>query len=384
MLVKQDNKKIWITKRSNFAIADMVDQRRRYIAYSPVQLPKAIKNQVEIDGMKIANIRDGVGIMESFLWLQKELDAGKTQTEVSYSEQLIKIKAKQKEFLGLSFHTIAGFGSNGAIIHYSANRQTDKQITKDNLFLVDCGAQFPGGSTDITRTMHFGEPTEKMKKMYTLVMKGSIGLASAVFVEGTYGYQIEHHARQPLNERGLNYNHGTGHGIGSYLSIHEGPGSIGTRYAPYHEWMRIGFVFSDEPGYYETGEFGIRLETDMIVTEANTTYHFGSKKYLTFEMLTLVPFQKKMIVESLLTDKEIDWLNAYNLRIRDVMGKEIQDQMKSRPELNELYDHMRQQTVPINKDKPVKPTNAADGGHQNNLVHVMLATFASVMMAMKL
>lgn len=350
-MANASKQRIWITTKASVFIAASIPKEKLTIKDSPIQLPKAKKNAVELEGMRIANIRDGIAIMEFFIWLQKEVAAGKTVNELSAQTKLKYFKSKQKNYVSLSFGTIAGFGSNGAIIHYKANKFTNKQITDKSLFLLDSGAQFPEGSTDITRTIHLGTPTDFQKEAYTLVLKGAIGLARITFPAGTYGRNVDVLAREHLWRRGLGYRHGTGHGIGSFLSIHEGPGRINTgRMASSEATLQEGMVFSDEPGYYESGDFGIRLETAIVVKPATLKYK-NYKKFYEFDVLTLVPFEKKLIDVDLLDESEIDWLNTYNKRIRDVMGKEIKNQGKQ-----EVYDYMMSLTEHI-----TKPSHTSSG-----------------------
>jgi len=341
-LVNKDSKTIWIPKKSaSYFLIQDIPEKRRYMAYSPIQLPKAMKNEVELEGMKKANVHDGIAIMEFFIWMQEQLDAGKKVTELSAMKKLKEFKSQQPDFFDLSFGTIAGYGPNGAIIHYKATKETDRQIGKDSLFLLDSGAQFPFGSTDITRTVCFGTPTAKMKETFTYVLQGSISLASVIFPRGTYGVNIDVLARQWMWEKGLNYRHGTGHGIGHFLSIHEGPAGIGGGKGGYYQTsLYNGMVFSDEPGYYESGEFGIRLETAIVVRETDTKYMFGGKKYLTFEAITWVPFQTKLIDYELLTRKQVNWLNAYNKKIREIVGPVIKQQGKDK-----VYKYMMDETA---------------------------------------
>jgi len=249
----------------------------------------------------------------------------------------------------MSFGPIAGFGSNAAIIHYRANNITDRQITDKSTFLLDCGSQFYEGSTDITRTVHLGKPTAFQKETYTLVLQGAIGLANVKFPAGTYGRNIDVLARKALWDRGLGYKHGTGHGIGSFLSIHEGPSGIGTGRSPASDvTLQAGMVFSDEPGYYKNGEFGIRLETAIAVQPVELKYHnMKFKTFYGFEVLTLVPFDRNLINVEMLSQSELDWLNSYNKKIRDVMGKEI----KSQGDKNDVHEYMMDLTEPFTKEK---------------------------------
>lgn len=341
------NGTIWVPPKSSVFIGSKIPEEQRHVEYSPIQLPKARKNRVEIEGMKIANIKDGIAIMEYFVWLKKQIAEKKKVTEITGAEKLREFKSKQANYVSLSFGTISGFGANGAIIHYRADQHTDATITDKSLYLLDSGAQFHEGSTDITRTIHLGTPTEKQKEMYTYVLKGAIALARATFPFGTYGRNIDVYARQFLWNNGLNYRHGTGHGIGSFLSIHEGPGRInngrtGLSESPLYK----GMVFSDEPGYYQYGEYGIRLETAICVNEKETKYRMGNQSFLGFHLLTWVPFEKKLINIDMLTEVEIAWLNNYNKEIRHIMGTEFKKQGKT-----EVYNYMMELTEPFKKQQ---------------------------------
>uniref|UniRef100_A0A7M5X5T1 Uncharacterized protein n=2 Tax=Clytia hemisphaerica TaxID=252671 RepID=A0A7M5X5T1_9CNID len=348
-MTQSSNKSILITGRTSVFIASSIPEAQQAIKDSPIQLPKAKKNAVELEGMRIANIRDGVSIMQFFLWLKKEVGAGRKVTELSASRKLEYFKSLQKNYVSMSFSPIAGFGSNAAIIHYRANNITDRQITDKSTFLLDCGSQFYEGSTDITRTVHLGKPTAFQKETYTLVLQGAIGLANVKFPAGTYGRNIDVLARKALWDRGLGYKHGTGHGIGSFLSIHEGPGRINTgRTGASETTLWTGMVFSDEPGYYKNGEFGIRLETAIVVQPVELKYHnMKFKTFYGFEVLTLVPFDRNLINVEMLSQSELDWLNSYNKKIRDVMGKEI----KSQGDKNDVYEYMMDLTELFTKEK---------------------------------
>ncbi|XP_047139495.1 uncharacterized protein LOC100202963 isoform X1 [Hydra vulgaris] len=338
-LARENNDSIWITPDTSMFIASNIPGELQFVKDSPIQLPKAKKNAVELEGMRSANIKDGIAIMEYFVWLEKQVSKGEDVTEMSGADQLRYFKSKQDKYYDLSFATTSAYGPHGAIIHYKSEVETNIPIKSDSLYLLDSGAHFYDGSTDITRTIHLGTPTEKHKEMFTHVLKGAIGLASAVFPKTTYGTNIEVYARDSLWKQGLDYTHGTGHGIGSFLSIHEGPSSISggkTRdgEVPFSE----GMVFSDEPGYYQPGEFGIRLETAIVVKEKKLKY--GS--FLGFDVLTWIPFDRKLINTEMLNKNELAWLNVYYSDIRRIMGPRLKEQNK-----NEVYDYMIKQTEPF-------------------------------------
>ncbi|KAI9882711.1 MAG: TATA-box-binding protein [Watsoniomyces obsoletus] len=283
---------------------------------SPVAHGKSVKNDVEIAGMKACHIRDGASLIEYFAWLEHELCVKKTKLdEVQGADKLEEIRSKKEHFMGLSFDTISSTGPNAAIIHYKPERNKCDTIDPAAVYLCDSGAQYLDGTTDTTRTLHFTQPTEMERKAYTLVLKGNIALDRAVFPRGTNGLSLDVLARQFLWEEGLDYRHGTGHGVGSYLNVHEGPIGIGTRLQYAETALSPGNVLSDEPGYYEDGRFGIRIENVVIVKEAKTTHQFGDLPYICFEHATMVPMCRNLIDEKLLTFVEKDWLNKYHAEV---------------------------------------------------------------------
>lgn len=283
---------------------------------SPIGDAKAVKNQTELSGMRQCHIRDGAALSQYFAWLEDELIIkGASLDEVQAADKLEKIRSKHKHFVGLSFDTISSTGANAAVIHYKPERGNCSIIDPAKIYLCDSGAQYLDGTTDTTRTLHFGEPTEMERKAYTLVLKGNIALDVAVFPKGTSGFALDTLARQFLWAEGLDYRHGTGHGVGSYLNVHEGPIGIGTRIQFSEVPLTPGNVISNEPGYYEDGAFGIRIENIIMVKEVETKHQFGEKSYLGFEHVTMVPYCRKLIDESLLTNCEKHWLNEYHAEI---------------------------------------------------------------------
>ncbi|KAI5259573.1 hypothetical protein E4T42_00099 [Aureobasidium subglaciale] len=279
---------------------------------------KAIKNETEMKGMRECHIRDGAALSEFFAWLEDQLINEKaTLDEVEAADKLESIRSKHKHFVGLSFDTISSTGANAAVIHYKPEPGACSVIDPKAVYLCDSGAQYYDGTTDTTRTMHFGEPTDMERKAYTLVLKGHIALDNVKFPKGTTGYAIDVLARQFLWAEGLDYRHGTGHGVGSFLNVHEGPIGIGTRVAYSEVPLAVGNVISNEPGYYEDGAFGVRIENMFMVTEKKTTHQFGDKPYLGFEHVTMTPMCKKLTDESLLSSAEKDWLNDYHAKVRN-------------------------------------------------------------------
>ncbi|PSS18702.1 hypothetical protein M430DRAFT_19300 [Amorphotheca resinae ATCC 22711] len=304
------NRTSWALKRSLGGEAK-VDEIR-----SPIGDAKAVKNETELEGMRACHIRDGAALIEYFAWLEHQLTVEKAVIdEVTAADKLEEFRSKHKHFVGLSFDTISSTGPNAAVIHYKPERGNCSVIDPNAVYLCDSGAQYLDGTTDTTRTLHFGEPTEMERKAYTLVLKGNIALDVAVFPKGTSGFALDTLARQFLWENGLDYRHGTGHGVGSYLNVHEGPIGIGTRIQYSEVPLTVGNVISNEPGYYEDGSFGIRIENIIMVKEVETEHKFGDKPYLGFEHVTMVPYCRRLIDESLLTRKEKHWLNEYHADI---------------------------------------------------------------------
>lgn len=278
---------------------------------------KAVKNETELEGMRKCHIRDGAALSEYFAWLEEELGNGKELDEVQAADKLEEIRRKHggKMFMGLSFPTISSSGANAAVIHYKPQPGSCSTIDPRKIYLCDSGAQYLDGTTDTTRTLHFGQPTPMEREAYTLVLKGHIALELAVFPKGTSGFAIDSFARQYLWSSGLEYRHGTGHGIGSFLNVHEGPIGIGTRIQYSEVPLSAGNVISNEPGYYEDDNFGIRIENVVMVKEVQTKFKFGDKPYFGFEHVTMVPMCRKLVDVGLLTSREREWLNGYHKEV---------------------------------------------------------------------
>ncbi|WVZ62377.1 hypothetical protein U9M48_012135 [Paspalum notatum var. saurae] len=281
---------------------------------SPVTLAKSVKNEAEIEGMKNSHLRDAAALSEFWCWLEEEICKSVTLTEVEVAEKLLEFRQKQDGFIETSFDTISGYGANGAIIHYRPTLESCSTVGSDNLFLLDSGAQYIDGTTDITRTVHFGEPSPRHKECFTRVLQGHIALDQAVFPERTPGFVLDVLARSSLWKIGLDYRHGTGHGVGAALNVHEGPQSISYRYGNLTS-LQKGMIVSNEPGYYEDNSFGIRIENLLLVKELNLANSFGGISYLGFEKLTFVPIQSKLIDLSLLSPSEINWVNDYHKQV---------------------------------------------------------------------
>ncbi|KAJ0184231.1 hypothetical protein K1T71_000654 [Dendrolimus kikuchii] len=293
---------------------------------SPVALAKLIKNDVELQGFRQCHIRDGIAVVRFFKWLHDQIDNGVRVTEIQASDKLLEFRKEESDFMGPSFDTIAGAGANGAIIHYNPSREgTQSEIERDCMFLLDSGGQYKDGTTDITRTRHMGRnPTDEQKGAFTRVLKGQIMVGSALFPKGVKGNSLDSFARKYLWDVGLDYAHGTGHGVGHFLNVHEGPSGVSWRPYPHDPGLKPGQILSNEPGYYKVGKFGIRHEDLVeIVSVAKDSKHpkaknllgdYGGRGVLGFNTLTLVPNQRECIDIQMLDDFELSYINAYHER----------------------------------------------------------------------
>ncbi|BGP19534.1 hypothetical protein JCM10213v2_007629 [Rhodosporidiobolus nylandii] len=281
----------------------------------PIANLKAVKNDVEVEGFRRCHVRDGVALVRYFSWLEKELKEGKEIREYEAGEKLEVFRKQLPHFRGLSFSTISSTGANASVIHYSPeDGGRSAIIDREKIYLCDSGAQFSDGTTDVTRTHHFSTPTAFERQAYTLVLKGHIAIASLVFPETVSGFQVDALARMALWKEGLDYRHGTGHGV------HEGPMGIGTRIAYNDVKLAPNQVLSNEPGYYQDGEFGIRIENLVVVRPAKTAHQFGGVKYLKMETLTMCPIATNLVDPALMTLDELEWLNSYNREVREKVG----------------------------------------------------------------
>jgi Xaa-Pro aminopeptidase len=288
-------------------------------AADPCLVPKAVKNDVELAGARSAHEKDGIALCRFLTWLTREAPAGRL-TEISAADRLDAFRAEEPLFRDVSFPTISGAGPNGAIVHYRATPRTDRRIESGMLYLVDSGAQYLDGTTDVTRTVAIGAPTAEQRDRFTRVLRGHIALATARFPKGTTGSQLDALARAPLWDAGLDFDHGTGHGVGSYLSVHEGPqriSKVGNSVA-----LRPGMIVSNEPGYYKTGGYGIRIES-LVVVVPITAPPGAELPLYGFETLTLAPIDRTLVEPALMTAAEIAWLDAYHARIRDAIAPKV-------------------------------------------------------------
>ncbi len=289
---------------------------------SPVFKLKSMKNEVEMNGVRRAMVKDGVALTRFFMWLENNLNSGEL-SEISISEKLCAFRAEEENFVGESFGTIAGYAGHGAIVHYHAVPEAEYKLKPENILLLDSGGQYLDGTTDITRTVALGTPTKEQKTDNTLVLKGHISLGMAMFPVGTRGSQLDILARKAMWNLGLNYGHGTGHGVGHFLCVHEGPQNIRMDENPIV--LQPGMIISNEPGMYRTNEYGIRIENLVQVIPAQKT-EFG--QFLKFETLTLFPIDKQLIDFDLLDNKEIDWLNDYHQKVYDAISPRLNEQEK--------------------------------------------------------
>lgn len=316
-------RKIAMSPSINFAMYNAASEHNTvFIQASPVSEYKAVKNQTEINGFRNAMLRDGVAMVRFLIWLQKNIGNGNL-TELSIDEQLYKERSAMENFRGISFATIAGYQEHGAIVHYEADEQSASTLKPEGLLLIDSGAQYLDGTTDITRTIPLGPTTEEQKKDYTLVLKGFIQLAMAEFPQGTCGTQLDVLARLAMWKEGINYGHGTGHGVGHFLNVHEGPHQIRMNNVPTP--LQPGMTVTNEPGIYRAGKYGIRTENTMLTVPSRKT-DFG--EFYKFEQLTLCPINTEAILWDMLSPEETNWLNEYHETVYSKLSPLLSDEEK--------------------------------------------------------
>lgn len=315
--------KVWLDPRSSIALFNATSCNIIAKA-TPIVMAKALKNQTELEGIRQCHIRDAAALIKFFAWLENELQQGNVSLdEFNVSVKLEEFRSKQPDFVSLSFETIAGSGPNGAIIHYKPEEAACAKIEK-RMFLCDSGGQYRDGTTDVTRTLHFGNPTQHEKECYTRVLLGHIALATVVFPsESTTGKDVDLLARMHLWQIGLDYAHGTGHGVGAFLNVHEGPQGISARAAATAVPLTAGMTVTNEPGYYEEGNFGIRIENVMLVVPAETKFNKGNS--LGFEQATLVPYEANLIDLALITERDVNYINAYHRLCEEKVGPLLVD-----------------------------------------------------------
>lgn len=333
--------KVWIAASASYKIYNNLQNKENTIMdkLSPVQTLKAVKSKVELENLRRCHLRDSAYRVRHMFWLEEQMKSGAGLTEITSQDKLAEIQTEDKNFKMLSFGSISAVGSNAAIVHYSAKKGQEKNLTTNEVYLLDAGGNYLDCSTDVTRTHHYGVPKAEEIFAYTKVLQGMVNLGAMIFPPGTYGSSLDVAARSPLWRAGLDYGHGTGHGIGYFSSIHESPPAISISGAKSSKEKRLveGMISSDEPGYYEEGKMGFRLETDVEVAKAVTANNFNGRQYLKFDPLTWIPFEKNLIDECLLTRSQVEWLNEYNNATRSKLtplldAEEIRDYLIAKTE----------------------------------------------------
>lgn len=324
--LKDAGKRVQIDPNAaSFEVARLLGGPKKVIrANDPCVAPRAVKNPTEITGTRLAHECDGAAVVKFLAWLDQASAQGDID-EITAAQKLEEFRAQTGKLKEISFDTIAGSGPNGAIVHYRVNTQTNRKLKSGELFLVDSGAQYAEGTTDITRTVAIGTPSAEMRQRFTLVLKGHIAIATAFFPKGTRGRDLDPFARRALWQHGLDYDHGTGHGVGSYLSVHEGPISISR---VNNALVQPGMIISNEPGYYKEDCYGIRIENLVLVNELEIPKG-GERPMMSFETLTLAPIDRRLIEPKLLTEEERDWIDTYHARVLAKIGPLIDKATKS-------------------------------------------------------
>lgn len=330
-----DDAKLWVDPVfCNYSIVDCVEKAHAGVSVirkqSPISLAKAKKNQVELDGMRSCHVRDGVALCKFLCWLETRVCDTSLPAidECDAADKLDGLRSEQDLFVSLSFPTISSSGSNGGVIHYRPEKKTCAKVSANEMYLVDSGGQYRDGTTDVTRTVHFGNASQWQRECFTRVLQGHIAIDSSVFPKGTTGHVLDAFARRALWNVGLDFKHGTGHGVGSFLNVHEGPHVISFKAQALETALADGFLTSNEPGYYEEDGFGIRIETVCIIKPADVPGVPGrgsERPFLCLEHVTLAPIQTKLIDVSLLTTWERDWVNRYHDECLEKLGPKLQD-----------------------------------------------------------
>lgn len=308
---------------TSYTLMQTVDKKRVIREKTPIPSMKAVKNEAEIKGFRNAMLRDGIAMTKFLYWLKQTIGQ-EPITELTVSDKLYQLRSEQSLFRDISFDTIAAYQEHGAIVHYEPTTDSDVELKPEGLLLVDSGAQYQDGTTDITRTIALGPVTEEQKRVYTLVLKGHIQLELLKFPAGASGTQLDALARKDMWAAGMNFLHGTGHGVGSYLNVHEGPHQIRMEYRP--EPLRAGMTITDEPGIYLEGRFGVRIENTLLITPYMKT-EFG--EFLQFESLTLCPIDLRPVDVEMLTKEERQWLNDYHRRVYEVLSPYLNNEEKA-------------------------------------------------------
>ena len=324
--IAEKGKRVWIDPKTTnkWMMLPLEKKVKTHMERSPITDIKSVKNEIELEGFRNCHIKDGAAMVKFLKWLEENVPEGGV-TEISASDRLESYRKESKDLVGLSFTTISGYADHGAIIHYDPTPETDVELRTEGIYLVDSGGQYINGTTDITRTIALGEPTDEQKEMYTRVLKGHIGLSMLKFPKGFSGRQIELPARKALWDVGKNYGHGTGHGVGHHLNVHEGPMGITPRDIGVP--LLPGNVLSNEPGYYKAGEYGIRIE-NLIVVHRDEELSSEDMEFLRFENITFCPMDLKLIKKDIMTEDEIKWLNDYHEEVHSKLSPLLDDDMK--------------------------------------------------------
>ncbi|XP_058054150.1 xaa-Pro aminopeptidase ApepP-like [Anopheles bellator] len=341
-LTRESTGLVWISSGSSYALTALVPEEKRFQNITPIELMKAVKNVTEAKGMRDCHVRDGLALCQYLAWLERTIAAGTPVTEISGAAELERLRSRQDRYKGLSFATISASGPNASIIHYHPLPETNRPITNQEMYLCDSGAQYLDGTTDVTRTVHFGQPSDEEIRAFTHVLKGQIALGTAVFPRKVEGRFLDSIARKALWDIGLDYGHGTGHGVGHFLNVHEGPMGIGIRLMPNDPGLEENMFLSNEPGYYKDGQFGIRIEDIVQVVTADVGTNFDGRGALTFRTVTMCPIQTRLIDVKLLTDEEREHLNNYHDQVYETLA----------PLLRSAADHetlawLKRETAPI-------------------------------------
>ncbi|XP_006463697.1 hypothetical protein AGABI2DRAFT_187219 [Agaricus bisporus var. bisporus H97] len=331
---------IWVGDRASLAVTEAIGKDCYLIARSPLNDLKAIKNATELEGFRQSHIRDGVALARYFAWLEEQLENGVVLNESQGADQLRNFRSELDLFKGLSFETISSTGPNGAVIHYSPDPEDCAVIRKDQIYLCDSGGQYLDGTTDVTRTWHFGTPTKAEKNAFTRVLQGHIAIDTAVFPTGTTGFVIDSWARRHLWQDGLDYRHGTGHGVGHFLNVHEGPHGVGVRIAYNAVPLKAGMTLSNEPGYYEDGQYGVRLENIVLVKDVKLANNFANKGFLGFESVTMCPMHKKLMDMELLNVNEKKWVDNYHAQVWEKVSPLLKHDKRA-------LEWLRRETAPL-------------------------------------
>lgn len=338
-----DRKVLMDPSVTNAALVAAATTARCELRPSPIAIEKARKTAAEVEGLAAAHLRDGAALTAWFCWLEGAVAGGQQLTEVSVADKLREFRARNERFVDLSFATISATGANGAIIHYHPQKGTNDAPLGPTMYLVDSGAQYEDGTTDVTRTFHFGEPTAHEKRCFTAVLQGTIALSAAVFPKGTEGSRLDSMARLPLWQLGLDYKHGTGHGVGAFLNVHEGPQAISFRKRRNEAGFEAGMTTSIEPGYYEEGGFGIRIENVVVTEEAPTMHRFDGRVFCRFRTLTLAPISRKLIDMALLSERERAWVDDYHREVRE----KLKPVMEASGYGQEAISYLERETEPL-------------------------------------